>query len=100
MMNVSVSSGRRRKKGQCPKSVWDWVEKFHLNATNNGDAFVLAALSRCFSGGENEAVELREALRNEANRCVADYNKRVAEHNNRARIAATLADQGADDGTK
>ena len=57
-MKASVSVGGRPTKGDT-RTTWNWVGKLHLDATVDGDQFLLAAINRAMFGNEDEAKALR-----------------------------------------
>ena len=74
-MNVSVNVGGRHRKGD-PRSSNNWVGVLKLEATREGEQFLLAALGRLFIGGGKGMQALEKALEVVAKKCLQDHRKR------------------------
>jgi hypothetical protein len=71
-MKAKISTGKRYSK-KFSASLFNYVGVFDVRAVEEYDFFVLAALYRALFGKENEACELRDAIKDEADRCKADH---------------------------
>ena len=61
-MKASCSIGGRPQKGDT-RTMWNWVGKLSMEATSDGDQFVLAAIYRAMFGNEDDAKALRKAIK-------------------------------------
>ena len=77
-MKAEVKVGGRRVNKD-PRNLHNWVGKLEVKATREGDQFILAAVYRALFGGNDKAVELREAIANEAEKCRDAHREREKE---------------------
>ena len=75
-MKADISIKGRPKKND-HRDLRNYVDKLHIDVTVEGDQFILAAISRALFGNGSGAVELREAIVVEAQRCADDHDRLV-----------------------